>query len=400
MRQQGTYPESSNIEGKKAWTYDARELVQSYADLLTFNSSNYIPNGFCVNVFDDDDSKRGVYQCINKNDLSNPASWRKIGGNKNIQKATSGNVDPDNDFGAEGDFYIKIPDDNSSVTLYEKGAAFWSLIYTLPLSPISGAVKQFAFTRANITNIIDGMGDLVLPFNGGQISMGLISRAEITEDGIPKGTLVANLSGGPVTSYNQIPDVDQYGIVYYVGEAVEPDPDIDMAVITNNSDQPVDFSMTGEPDGTVDSANSLAFDISIGEAISVTILSTQTCVYTVYNEDNSVYFTHTLIGPGTENGLPFEAGKRQEFIITDSPVAVFIDSGLNNDVFKNTEFTLKAMTTTSLIINEIANGNYWNLNDSETSVLLDESFPYGTNLLSGSPPETDRLMSITTNPLY
>lgn len=51
----------------------------SYADLLLFDASNYIFNGFFVTVWDADASKRGVYVCINENDLSNPASWQKLG---------------------------------------------------------------------------------------------------------------------------------------------------------------------------------------------------------------------------------------------------------------------------------------------------------------------------------
>ena len=74
----GTYPESSNIEGKFAGTFDARQLCPTYADLLLFTASNYIPNGFPVAVFDADVAKRGLYLCINKDALSNPASWLKI----------------------------------------------------------------------------------------------------------------------------------------------------------------------------------------------------------------------------------------------------------------------------------------------------------------------------------
>lgn len=77
MRAKGTFNESSNYEGKFAWTIDARNMVQSYADLLAFTPLNYIPNGFPVAVFDVDANKRGIYICVNKNDLSNPASWQK-----------------------------------------------------------------------------------------------------------------------------------------------------------------------------------------------------------------------------------------------------------------------------------------------------------------------------------
>lgn len=93
MRAKGTFPESSNIEGQIAWTYDARNMVQSFADLLTFDASNYIANGFPVAVFDADPLKRGIYMCINKNDLSNVASWEKASGFNSIDYYTKTEVD-------------------------------------------------------------------------------------------------------------------------------------------------------------------------------------------------------------------------------------------------------------------------------------------------------------------
>lgn len=84
MRSKGTFEEPSNYEGKFAWTLDARNMVQSYSDLLTFNPSNYIPNGFPVAVFDADPNKRGIYICINKNALSDPNSWEKQAFNSSL----------------------------------------------------------------------------------------------------------------------------------------------------------------------------------------------------------------------------------------------------------------------------------------------------------------------------
>jgi len=80
MRPQGTFAVATNFETKIEWTLDGRSLVGSYADLLTFVEDNYIPLGFPVAVFDSDPALRGIYQCINNLDLSNPASWEKITG--------------------------------------------------------------------------------------------------------------------------------------------------------------------------------------------------------------------------------------------------------------------------------------------------------------------------------
>lgn len=80
MREIGSKNISTNFEGKFGWTFDARNMVQSYADLLTFNAGNYIPNGFPVAVFDEDESKMGIYICKNQGAVDNAASWFKVGG--------------------------------------------------------------------------------------------------------------------------------------------------------------------------------------------------------------------------------------------------------------------------------------------------------------------------------
>lgn len=80
-RAKGTKEISTNFEGKFGWTFDARNMVQSYADLLAFDlNTDYIRNGFPVAVFDADDAKKGIYICINETAISNPAAWWKVGG--------------------------------------------------------------------------------------------------------------------------------------------------------------------------------------------------------------------------------------------------------------------------------------------------------------------------------
>ncbi len=231
------------------------------------------------------------------------------------QNATSGTTNPDNAAGANGDFYYKIPADSSSLTHYQKIGGAWSHIFTVGIPVANQLIKQFPFTRADLTNIVDGMGELVLPFAGGQIAQGLISREEITESGVPKGALVANLAGGPVTSYNQIPDVDQYGIVYYIGEAVPFEATFTMQ---NLSDDEVNYTvgvLVPPPLASGDSINSVAIP---GFAISVDVLSGQTCVYTVYDSTGGIVVTNTVVGPGSENGIPMTNDQSQEFIISNT----------------------------------------------------------------------------------
>lgn len=79
MRLIGTFDQPFNLEPKIEGMLDARMLVPSYADLLLFTETNYLPNGFLVSVIDEDVDLQGIYQLINNTDLSNPDSWIKIG---------------------------------------------------------------------------------------------------------------------------------------------------------------------------------------------------------------------------------------------------------------------------------------------------------------------------------
>ena len=83
-REKGTFDFSASFELKKKGMIDGRMYCPSYADLLTFTSDDYITNGFPVAVFDTDATKVAIYQCINENDLSNAASWKKTGGSVDL----------------------------------------------------------------------------------------------------------------------------------------------------------------------------------------------------------------------------------------------------------------------------------------------------------------------------
>lgn len=79
MREQGTFPLEFNYEVVIAGLIDARMFCPDYASLLTYTDLNYLVNGFPVFVFDTDVELRGIYQCIDITDLSNPNSWEKVG---------------------------------------------------------------------------------------------------------------------------------------------------------------------------------------------------------------------------------------------------------------------------------------------------------------------------------
>ncbi len=94
MRQQGDKQISTNIEGKFSGTYDGRQLVNSFNDLLSFNEDNYIKNGFPVAVYDPvDPTKIGIYICIDNTALGNAASWKKIGDVVNFSNITGNPLD-------------------------------------------------------------------------------------------------------------------------------------------------------------------------------------------------------------------------------------------------------------------------------------------------------------------
>lgn len=182
--------------------------------------------------------------------------------------------------------------------------------------PTEGDVKKFTFTESDLTNVADGMGDLILPFTGGQIAIALISRSGIT-GGIPSGNIVNSLAGGQVNSYNSISAAAQYGIVYYVGDPVQEPVFQAKIIIQNNSSQNVVYH-GGDAVGTLLPGNGINENAIIGFTFSVDVVEGQNIVYTIYNSDGSEYFTNTVIGPGTQNGLPMTADKSQEFIITNT----------------------------------------------------------------------------------
>lgn len=78
-REQGTFPFSANFEVKKQGTFDARQYVPNFSDLLLFTSANFIPNGFPVSVAGENDpNEKGIYLCLDNQNLSNPLSWKKL----------------------------------------------------------------------------------------------------------------------------------------------------------------------------------------------------------------------------------------------------------------------------------------------------------------------------------
>ena len=92
-RDEGTFDFSANFEVKTKGTIDARQLVETFSDLLNFTESNFIPTGFPVSVsststFNGTEYTNGIYECIDEDNVGLEASWKKA----NIQDI-SGKLD-------------------------------------------------------------------------------------------------------------------------------------------------------------------------------------------------------------------------------------------------------------------------------------------------------------------
>ena len=90
-REIGTFPISGNFEVQKAATFDARQSVDNFADLLNFTSANFIINAFPVSVKGvATPSERGLYICNDKDNLDLAASWIKLGDGLTIPEIVTG----------------------------------------------------------------------------------------------------------------------------------------------------------------------------------------------------------------------------------------------------------------------------------------------------------------------
>lgn len=118
--------------------------------------------------------------------------------------------------------------------------------------------------------------------------------------------------------WSGLPDTVSGDVIeaYYVGREYTPPVFISAKVINNSADS-VYYTTPGFADVEVLAAQTVNIDLDPGQNASVTmLLDTQSCTYTVYDVDDSVYFTFTQAGPSTVNGLAFSAGRRQEFVIS------------------------------------------------------------------------------------
>ena len=158
-REQGTFDFSANFEVKKKGTIDARQTVDNFADLLAFTSSNFIDVAFPVTVKGiADPSEFGLYLCNDANDLSNPASWTKLG-------EGTGGIDQSsivNDFTNDPNDVTKIAGANAVYTIVQNVNSINTLLQSndTDLDTIQELVDTIKSNVAFIESI-DTDGELV-----------------------------------------------------------------------------------------------------------------------------------------------------------------------------------------------------------------------------------------------
>ncbi len=163
-RQKGTFEFSNNLEVKIAGPLDARTMVSSYSDLLTFTSDNYLINGFTVSVYDTDPNKRGIYQLINQNNLSSASSWQKITSNLTGTSGASGTSGSSGSSGSSGigDRYRGYS--SAEINLTELNPEDTVILYTTP--GLSYTVAQHIIIANSVYDYFTGDVKSYNPLNG------------------------------------------------------------------------------------------------------------------------------------------------------------------------------------------------------------------------------------------
>lgn len=128
------------------------------------------------------------------------------------QDANAGTTNPDNTFGVVGDFYFKIPEDGSSLTMFKKVTSnSWSTVFNLPIGggTTSDVVyRSFTIPEADITEGVvslvgrtNDQGDQIIPAKATWTvetedgSVGRYSNATQTVDGLGSGGIEVYLVG-------------------------------------------------------------------------------------------------------------------------------------------------------------------------------------------------------------
>lgn len=158
-RQKGTFEFSNNLEVKIAGTLDARAMVSSYSDLLTFTTDNYLINGYTVSVYDTDSSKCGIYQLINQALPGDASSWVKITSNLQGTSGTSGGQGTSGMAGTSGSSGSSGADGSSFYNIYQSS---YSSSETVPQS-VGGIKSGTPVSALDGLNFSDMFDKLLFP---------------------------------------------------------------------------------------------------------------------------------------------------------------------------------------------------------------------------------------------
>ena len=165
-RDKGTFDFSANFEVKKKGTIDARQLVDTFSDLLNFTESNFIPKGFPVSVsntstFNGTEYTNGIYECIDADNLNLEVSWKKANDLNGLDST---------------DFVRSTGDVNETVTGIKTFSS--SPIIPAPTTDLQAATKKYVDDNGAIS--VDSVANVATNTILGRISAGSGDSEELT----------------------------------------------------------------------------------------------------------------------------------------------------------------------------------------------------------------------------
>ena len=165
-RDKGTFDFSANFEVKKKGTIDARQLVDTFSDLLNFTESNFIPKGFPVSVsntstFNGTEYTNGIYECIDADNLNLEVSWKKANDLNGLDST---------------DFVRSTGDVNETVTGIKTFSS--SPIIPAPTTDLQAATKKYVDDNGAIS--VDSVANVATDTILGRISAGSGESEELT----------------------------------------------------------------------------------------------------------------------------------------------------------------------------------------------------------------------------
>lgn len=199
-------------------------------------------------------------------------------------------------------------DGTTYIDVYQGGGIWKRILY----SNDGPSITDLEFSGSDVQDKPDNPY-IILPLTGTQRPFSVTVNGDVIQGFSYQKTVSNNLYGLAKTDGSAWSS-DDVIMVAIVGES---SAFIAILIIQNNSASNVDYT-SASASGTLLPTESINTPTEPGESVSIDLILGQTCIYTIYNSDGSLYFTHTLIGPGTENGITMTSDQNQEFIISNT----------------------------------------------------------------------------------